>query len=411
MVPIRSNPPRRKGKEWLELYNTSPRLTPITKMSIDISVTKGKVYRKKGAELIPLEDHPLLDLLYQPNEVYHLTGSADLYLSQVHYLVRGESFAIIERDKAGNPEFLWFIPPGWVKDTPTNSDPFYLVNGSEGSQFRVAPEDMFYRKNPNPLDPTGRGIGRVEQIGDEVETDEYMAKFAKRFFFNDATPNILITAPDETDDEEIQNAERRWFQKFGGIGNSNKAAFLNWDAKVHILNTSNREMDFVESRKFYRDLAIQHFGIPPEIMGNVENSNKATVVAAQDIYLKQVIHPQLIEFEEVITWQLLKQFKNSEDLIFLFDRETVEDKEFEMKSINEAYQLGGITIDEYRGRVGDLLNMNLAALPNGQGNRLIFKGKITIIDLNTEEIIDGSTDEGGEPQDEQDKKFIIDDSG
>jgi HK97 family phage portal protein len=270
---------------------------------------------------------------------------------------------------------------------------------------------MFYRKNPNPLDPTGRGIGRVEQIGDEVETDEYMAKFAKRFFFNDATPNILITAPDETDDEEIQNAERRWFQKFGGIGNSNKAAFLNWDAKVHILNTSNREMDFVESRKFYRDLAIQHFGIPPEIMGNVENSNKATVVAAQDIYLKQVIHPQLIEFEEVITWQLLKQFKNSEDLIFLFDRETVEDKEFEMKSINEAYQLGGITIDEYRGRVGDLLNMNLAALPNGQGNRLIFKGKITIIDLNTEEIIDGSTDEGGEPQDEQDKKFIIDDSG
>ena len=40
------------------------------------------------------------------------------------------------------------------------------------------------------------------------------------------------------------------------------------------------ELDFVESRKFLRDSANQHFHIPPEIMGILENSNRSTIDSA-----------------------------------------------------------------------------------------------------------------------------------
>jgi len=367
----RSEPPKRDSKQWLDMYNKNPRFSPVTKMSLDIATTRGKVVRvdKSGKEE-EVKDHPLLDLLYKPNEEYHITGTASLYLSQVYFLLKGESFGIIERDLLNQPKYIWFIPPHWVTLPSSEQPDHYTVNFSSGYTAYVQKEDMFYRKNPNPSDPTGRGVGRVESLGDEIETDEYMAKFAKRFFFNDATPNIVITAPEGTQDDEIKQAERKWYQKFGGFLNSSKAAFLNWEAKLHVLNTSNREMDFIESRKFYRDLVIQHFGIPPEIMGNVENSNKATVVAARDIYRNEVLDTMFIEFEEAITHQLLKQYKDSSKLKFVFNREKEDKTETVIKLAEEGFKNGGLTLKEYRKVMGDVLGYDLEDINDDYGNSI-----------------------------------------
>ncbi len=264
---------------------------------------------------------------------------------------------------------MWFVPPHWVTILPDGAG--YEITIPKAGKTTVSKEDMFYRKNPNPVDPLGRGVGRVQALGDEIETDEYMAKFAKRFFFNDAKPNIIITAPEDADDEEIRKAERKWYQKFGGLLNSSKAAFLNWDAQVHVLNSTNREMDFVESRRFYRDLVMQHFGIPPEIMGNVENSNKATVVAARDIYRNEVLNPMFIEFEEAITWQLLRQYDNSENLRFVFVRKDEDNDEFRLEVLEKAFAAGTITIKEYRNGISRLLRQDLAEL-GGEYNDLLL---------------------------------------
>ena len=371
-ISNKQEPPARDTKFWLEMYNKNPRLSPVYKMSLDIATTRGKVVKKNedGTET-PLDNHPILDLLYKPNKEYNITGTASLYLAQVYYLVKGETFGVIERKLDGTPSFMWIVPPTWVTTPMDKAEDakettfvnFYTVSMPNGKVMYVSPEDMFYRKNPNPTNPLARGVGRVESLGDEIETDEYMSKFAKRFFFNDATPNLIITAPEDADDEEIKSAERKWYQKFGGFLQSSKAAFLNWDAKLHVLNTSNREMDFIESRKFYRDLSIQHFGIPPEIMGNVENSNKATVVAARDIYRNEVLNPMFIEFEEALTWQILRQYENSENLKFVFVRKEEAKDDFVLETITKAYDDGALTLFEYRRALSELLKYELSDLP------------------------------------------------
>ena len=380
-VTKRDEPPARNTKEWLKYYNTSPRLSPVTKIAKDIATTRGQVIsvQKNGVEKV-ISDYPLLDLLYKPNEQYNITGTASLYLSQVYFLLKGEAFGVIERDLLGQPKFVWFVPPSWVT-VPSEGKKHYTVSLSNGEKLPVKVEDMFYRKNPNPLDPLGRGVGAVESLGDEIETDEYMAKFAKRFFYNDATPNLIITAPEDADDDEIKKAERKWYQKFGGLVNSSKAAFLNWDAHVHVLNTSNREMDFIESRKFYRDLVIQHFGIPPEIMGNVENSNKATVVAARDIYRNEVLNTMFIEFEEAITYQILRQFTNSEKLKFVFTRAEEDKSEFTLKILDSSLSAGTITLSEYRRGISNLLGYDLDELSEEYKDSLVLPSQSILIDI------------------------------
>jgi len=194
----RQEPPTRGTKEWLDTFNESPRLSQVAKMATDIATTRGKVVKTQANGIEKeMANHPLLDFLYRPNTEYNITGTASLYMAQVHYLVKGESFGMIERDLKGQPKFMWLIPPHWVTILQGNEG--YEVTIPKAGKMSVSKEDMFYRKNPNPVDPLGRGIGRVQALGDEIETDEYMAKFAKRFFFNDAKPNIIITAPEDAD--------------------------------------------------------------------------------------------------------------------------------------------------------------------------------------------------------------------
>ena len=66
--------------------------------------------------------------------------------------------------------------------------------GNITDQLLVLPVEcnLLFRVRLNPIDPFKRGLGQAEALADEIETDEYAAKFQKRFFFNDATPNLII---------------------------------------------------------------------------------------------------------------------------------------------------------------------------------------------------------------------------
>ena len=49
----------------------------------------------------------------------------------------------------------------------------------------------------------------------------------------------------------------------------------------------------IQGRIFLRDAVLEHFGVPREIMGITESSNRATSEAAQYIYAQNVLTPRL----------------------------------------------------------------------------------------------------------------------
>lgn len=231
----------------------------------------------------------------------------------------------------------------------------------------VPVDDMFVMKQLNPLDPFLRGLGIAESIADEVEIDEYAAKFQKRFFYNDATPPVVFLMPDATDEQ--RNAfMARWNQKHRGVENSHRAAALSGNVDVKEIGSNDgKNLGFIESRIAMRDAVLEHFGVPREIMGITENSNRSTADAAQYIYAKNVLTSRIRMREEAINAQLLPMFGSN--LVWRYDAVIPYDKEFDKGKALEAYNAGLITKNEAR---------ELLDLPDIEGGNIY---KVSINDL------------------------------
>ena len=369
-----SNPPDRNSQEFLETYTHSPRLSPVTKISTDLSNVPGKLFRVlPDGTRDEITDHPFLDFMARPNPLPHMTRSALWKLHETYLMIKGEGQAIIERDAAGYPAELWPIPPHWVVDIPRLDYPYFTIRSRDGLQMAVPVEDMFIVRQLNPLDPYGRGLGDAEPVADEIETDEYMAKWAKKFFFNDATPPVLLAAPGITKDE-YDRFQAAWNDRHRGIGNSHKMGIIPRDVTVNKLVDSQREMDFSESRKDLRDAVNAHFGVPPEIMGIVENSNRATATQAKIIYAENVLTPRLLARQDAINAQLLPAW--GEDLLWEYDDIVPEDTEFRLQMANAGLSGSALLLDEWReangfdplpGGAGKVLFIPYASMPTKPG--------------------------------------------
>lgn len=365
-----ARPPSRNTQEWLGTFSTSPRLAVVDRIASDTAGVDGHLYyvNPDGSETL-LTRHPFLDFMEQPNPLYEMTSAAMWRLHEIYLMLVGESFFLIERDERGMPTEMWNVPPHWVSQTPYLGNPYYTILSTSGVTMTVPVEDMFVMKQLNPLDPFMRGLGSAESIADEVEIDEYAAKFQKRFFYNDATPPLVFLMPDATPTQR-NDFMARWNKQHRGVENSHKAAAFTGNVDVkEIGGGSNygKNLGFLESREAMRDAVLEHFGVPREIMGITENSNRSTADAAQYIYAKNVLTPRIRNREEAINKQLLPLFGTG--LVWRYDAVVPYDKDFNKQKALDAYNAGLITKDEAR---------ELLDLPEVEGG----KGKVYKVSIN-----------------------------
>lgn len=351
MVPRWSVPPDRNTAEWIDTFGKNPRLAVVERIASDLSFAQGKLFRvdDEGEEK-EITAHPFLDFWQHPNPLHEMTGAALWRLEEIYLKLKGEGYFIMEFDALGRPAELWPVPTHWVQMTPYADHPFYTVKLTSGLIMEVSVDDMFVMKDLNPLDPYKRGLGQTEPLADEIETDEYAAKFQKRFFFNDATPNLIIGMPKSTD-EQRKRFRAEWMERFKGMFKSHGVATVNGEVTINKLGENMKDLDMVNGRTFLRNAVLEHFGVPREIMGITESSNRATSEAALFIYAQNVLMPNLKRREEAINQQLLPYF--GDDLVWHFDDIVPRNQEFDKARALDGWNAGLLTKDEAR----ELLDM------------------------------------------------------
>ena len=286
MLPRYTTPPEHNTREWFDMFGKNPRLAVVDRIASDLSTCTGKLFRvnPETGEETEIESHPFLDFMAKPNPLYEMSAAACWRLLQIYLELKGEGYFVYEFDAAGRPAEIWPLPTSWGQETPYIGHPYYEVKTTSGNILQVPVDDVFYMKELNPLDPYKRGLGSAEALADEIETDEYAAKFQKKFFYNDATPSTLIAMPGSSKDQ------RAWFR---GPFNSHGIATIDGEVTVTKLAENMKDMDMMQGREFLRNAVLEHFGVPREIMGITENSNRATSDAAQYIYASNVLMPRL----------------------------------------------------------------------------------------------------------------------
>lgn len=344
--------PDRASGEMPVYYGNTPRLDSVAVIakhcaSANLRLYSKKTLRKDGESAEAIEEHELYDLLDNPCPTFpEIDGWALRYLTFVYKELTGECAWLKVRDGSAIVALLP-VPKQWIIKAPTvGNHTFQITPYGEtgGVALTVDPKDVVWFKEINIADPYGRGKGRAEVVADEIEADEYASKYQKNFFFNDATPPYIVTGY-QGNEQGADKIKKSLMQKIGGFMHAREPAVLTGNVDVKTVGIAPKELDMVESRKFLRDECLQHFQIPPEIVGIVENSNRATIDSSFYLFAKNVIKPELEWFERIINRQLCPDFDI--DLCCKHDFEIAEDEELKLRVYQFGVQYGAVTTEQY----------------------------------------------------------------
>jgi HK97 family phage portal protein len=357
-----SQAPTAASRDLLALYHTNPRLDGVRVIankcaSTEMYLYKRSDYRQNKNKAAIIENHEVYNLLENPCPADRdLTGWTIRYFVFACYTLVGEAYLLKVRERNGKVIALQPVAPSWVVQQPTINQKFWEIYpfGTAGGKSIVVPvEDVISFKDIDLNDPYGRGRGTSEAIGDEIQSDEYASKYAKNLFFNDATPAAIIYAPHGTK-ENADQIKQSWIQKMAGFHHAKEPMVLTGEgSKFEKISQSPTELDFVESRRFLRDNANEHFHIPPEILGILQNSNRSTIDSAEYLLNKNVLADYLRMFERVINSQLLwEDFDREHNFILAHENNIAEDIVQKLQIVNDGLARGALTVNDWRLAMG-----------------------------------------------------------
>ncbi|MCR4375694.1 MAG: phage portal protein [Acidobacteria bacterium] len=320
--------PRRGTLQMLEAYSTSPWLRAVEgRIASGTAAVQWELYavkrpgaakairaseiqraphkvrksllleREAAGDLVALKEHLFLTAMDRGNP--YLTGLALRKLTQLYLDLTGNCYWLKERNGMGKPMAFWPLAPQWIVNLPTVTHPFFRVS-ARGWQADIPATEVLWMADPDPVQPYGHGTGPAQAAGDEIDTDEAMAKTVKQKFYNRARPDLVIMPKSEHDTISAPDRvrlEQQWLNESQGFWRWFKPFFASRPVEIKELSQDLQALQFVDLRKFERDTIMQVTGgIPPEMLGILESSNRATISAAKYLMDTQVLIPRL-EFQ------------------------------------------------------------------------------------------------------------------
>ena len=248
------------------------------------------------------DDHPFYTLMDVPNR--QLTGLQFRKLESFYQDLKGDWFWRLRLNtKTGLPESILVIPPHWVNRLPSDAKPSYEIQS--GGRTETVPEnEVVWFKSPNPADPYGRGMGGGDALSDEIDTDQYVAKFIKSKLLNRGMPDAMISV-DGAGADEIDRLASEFRDQHRGPWKAGGIHVATSNIKVEKLSQTFEEMGVNELRTWEREAFGSLYGVPPEILGLLSNSNRATAMEARRIFATEVIVPRMEMRRDILQHRLI----------------------------------------------------------------------------------------------------------
>lgn len=296
-----------------------------------------------SGDLVEVDNHPFLDLMQFMNPA--LRGQASRAVTGIWEELAGESFWIYERNGMANVCEAWPIPPHWVLELPHNDFPNFRVSWLGFNKVLPA-ADVCWQKYPDADNPYARGAGVGTALADELDVDEFATKHIRNWFHNSAMP-AAIAALEGASGKEVELFQADWENRFKGAKKAHQLKFTNGKLSLQQLSDTFKDQQLVELRRATRDICRETFNMPPELVGILENSNRATIDAAYFLYSTGVLCPRL-DFRVSNLQPLLEEWDDG--LVLDYVSPVPEDREFK-KSVMVALPTN-YTVNEHRALAG-----------------------------------------------------------
>ncbi|MFD8234005.1 phage portal protein [Streptomyces sp. NPDC059696] len=271
-----------------------------------------KLYRKsksgKVEDRVEVTSHAALDLWNKPNPF--MPRQEFVESSTQHYDLTGETWWVIARAPGFNlPLEMWPVRPDRITPVP-DPETFlkgYVYTSPDGEQIPLELDEVIQLRRPNPLDPY-RGLSPVLSILPDLDTSRYAAEWSRAFFINSAQPGGIIEVPVHLGDTEWDEMRERWAEQHKGVNNAHKVAIVEHGAKWVDRTISQRDMQFVELRGATADRVREAYGISKSAIGDFEDINRASALAAKSWFAEQQTIPRLERIKAALNHELLPMF-------------------------------------------------------------------------------------------------------
>ena len=317
-------------------------------LSEDVASLKPKLYRKKDGKTETITDHPISELLRNPNSF--MSRFTFFETAQTRLDLWGNFYARIARDRNNIPVELIPIHPAKVESVIKNQL-WYKV---EGFNSLVNARDMVHVLAF--LDDNDyRGISPILQAKEVIANGLALQEFSNRFFGNGANMSGILSTDQKLTPQAIENIKSSFGKNYQSVKNAQKVAVLESGLKYTKLSVEPEAAQFLQSRRFAVEEIARWFRIPPHMLADLERATFSNIEHQSISYVRQTLVPWLVRYEEELNRKLLTADESKEYFIkFNVEGLLRGDSAARAEYYNKLFNVGAIKQNEIR----ELENLN-----------------------------------------------------
>ena len=300
---------------WPVLASHSP-VTPTTAQGVSavyacvqaISETVASLplilFERSGDDRKRATAHPLYRVLHDQfnPELTALEGREYL---QACVLLRGNAFARIEWDMAGQVRALWPISPDamQVRRAPSGGLLYEYADGTGKLHRLLAHEALHLRHRLG--DDGIMGVSPIAAARGVVELAQAEADHGVNTFRNGARLLGVLKFPGKLKPEQRQAIASSWSSQHGGGANAGRTAILEEGVDFQSVSMTLEDSEWIAARQFSVEEVARLFRVPPTVIGDLRHGNYSNSVEMSRAFVTMTLRRHLVMWEQAIAQKLL----------------------------------------------------------------------------------------------------------
>jgi len=284
----------------------------VRKIAEKIAGIEFKLYKIKNSkgELMEILDHPLLDLLENPNPFFDRDKL--IMLKQMNQELTGDAYWY--KIMVGNQvKELWPLRSDWVKIVPDSTNYikkyiYRIPGGLKDQEF--LPEEIIHFCYPSPLTEfeNRTGLSPITPAQNRIDTEEFATKYNRDFFLNNGRPDGVLQTDGTLSEDQYERMREMWSKKYKGVGKNSQLAFLEGGLKYTQIAFNQTDMDYINGLKATRDDILTVFGVPKTIVAVTDDVNLANAESGVRVFLSETMKPKFKSFVATLNKYLVPYF-------------------------------------------------------------------------------------------------------
>lgn len=294
------------GKQWASYAQIYKRQTwvriCVDKRALLLAQLPLKVYEHDALNRPEAVDSPYARLLATPNRRHSrfffwlwMQSTSDIY---------GEAFMGKIRDAGGRPVELVPLHPTSMR--PVDEKDGRVIWDFDNGKVHIhgiPDEDLVHLRNYNP-DTFNRGLSKLESLRSTLENEDAALRAQSSFWRNGARPGVALSHPGVLTPKAAARLKLSWDAVTAGADNTGVTVVLEEGMKPELLQVTNDEAQYIESRKLNREEIVAAFDMPPPAVHLLDHATFSNITEQLRSIYRDSMAPVTISHEAELETQL-----------------------------------------------------------------------------------------------------------